>query len=156
MMNMRRKKNYRPYQPASAEEQEELRRIAEFYDSLTDEEWVAHDEYAYEREGYTDLIVPSELMPSIRNLIAQAERDRPDDAGDPTPTEGNFPPGWNLERAQRVIAEIEAEMADWTEEEEAELRARMKGKSSVLVPDEIVPAIQALLARHEAGTVPTD
>lgn len=78
-LNMPQKKNY---QPASADEQEELRRIAEYHDLLTEEEWVAHYEYAYEREGYTDLIVPSDLMPSIRTLIAQADHDRADD---PTP-----------------------------------------------------------------------
>ena len=74
-------------------------------------------------------------------------------AGIPDPldtlTEGNFPPGWNLERARRVIAEIEEEMADWTEEEEAELQAQMKGKSAIQVPNEIVPAVQELLAQHE-------
>lgn len=154
-MNMPQKKNYRP----SPEEQEELRRIAEFYDSLTEEEWVAHDEYAYELEGYTDLIVPKELMPSIRSLIDRAEHDRrAAGANDPFLTsvdrsmlqEGNFPPGWDSERVKRVMADMESEEADWTEEDEAELQARMKGKASVLVPDEIVPAIEALLAWHEA------
>ena len=142
--------------------EEDIGQIIAFYDSLTDEEWVAHDEYAYEREGYTDLIVPWELLPSIRTLVERAEDDRRIvAANDPAPKleepqEGNFPPGWNLERAQRVIAEIEAEMADWTEEEEAELRARMKGKTSVPVPDEIIPDIEMLLARHEAGTAATN
>ena len=88
--------------------EEDIGQIIAFYDSLTDEEWVAHDEYAYEREGYTDLIVPWELLPSIRTLVERAEDDRRiAAANDPAPKleepqEGNFPPGWNLERAQRV------------------------------------------------------
>ena len=48
--------------PRWSDEQEEIRQIAEFYDSLTEEEWVAHYEYAYEQEGYTDVLVPKELL----------------------------------------------------------------------------------------------
>ena len=69
---------------------------------------------------------------------------------------GNFPPGWNSGRVQRLIAEMAAEEAKWTEADEAELQARMKGQTSIQVPNEIIPAIQALLAQHEAGTPATD
>lgn len=104
-------------------------------------------------------------MPSIWTLIDQAEDHRrlfgvndpdPAPAKQPAPQEGNFPPGWDSERARRVMAEIEEEMADWTEEEEAELRARMKGKTAVLVPAKLAPAIEALLVQHEAETATTD
>jgi hypothetical protein len=144
---------------------EEIRHIAEFYYSLTEEEWVAHYKAAYEQEGYTRLIVPAELMGPIGQLIARAEHDcgaacvndpTSTPAKQPTPQEGNFPPGWNSERVQRLIAEMEDEEANWTAEEEAELQMQMKGKTSVQVPDELVPAIEALLARHEAETASTD
>ena len=58
---------------------------------------------------------------------------------------GNFPPGWNSERVRRLSAELEAEEANWTEADEAELQARMKGKTSILVPNEIVFAVRELL-----------
>ena len=48
--------------PQWSNEQEEIRKIAEFYDSLTDEEWVAHDEYAYENPYTVDVLVPKELL----------------------------------------------------------------------------------------------
>ena len=51
--------------------------------------------------------------------------------------------------AQRLIAKMEAEEANWTVEDEAELEARMKGKTAVQVPSEIVPAVEALLSRHK-------
>ena len=137
--------------------EEEIRQIAEFYDSLTEEEWIAHYEAAHEQEDYTHLVVPTELMGTIGQLIAQAEHDRRaaganDSAPTPerqtTPQESNFPSGWNSERVRRLIAEVEEEEANWTEEDEAELRMQMKGKTSVQVPDEIVPAVRALLAKH--------
>ncbi len=152
-MNMAQKHGSLP--PWSSEE--EIRQIAEFYDSLTEEEWIAHYEASYEQAGYTHLIVPTELMGTIGQLIAQAEHDRrAAGANDPTPTpakqstpqESNFPPGWNSERVQRLIADMDEEEANWTEEDEAELRMQMKGKTSVQVPDEIIPAVRALLAKH--------
>lgn len=132
---------------------DELRQIAEFYDSLTEEEWIAHDEYAHEREGYTHLLIPRELVGAVIRISDAAEAECPDSWDcnldhQSTPAEGNFPPGWNSERVQRLIAEIEAEEANWTEADEAELQAQLKGKTFVQVPDAAVPAIQALLDEH--------
>lgn len=136
---------------------EKIREIADFYDSLTEEEWIAHYEADYEREGYTHLMVPAELNGPIGRLIAQTEDDRrtacadhPDSTEMVNSQEGNFPPGWNSERVKRFIAEMEEEEAKWTEEDEAELQMRTKGKTSVQVPDELVPAVEAMLARYEA------
>ena len=64
---------------------------------------------------------------------------------------GNFPPGWDSERVQRLLAEAKEEEANWTEEDEAELQKRLKGKTSILVPDKIVPAIDALIAEYSAS-----
>ena len=66
----------------------------------------------------------------------------------PTTPEGNFPSGWNLERAQRLIAEMAAEEAQLSAADETELRIKLKGKVSVQVPNEIVPAVRELLAQH--------
>ena len=51
---------------------------------------------------------------------------------------------------QRLIAGAKEEEANWTEEDETELQKRSKSKTSILVPNDIVPAIQALLAQHES------
>ena len=133
--------------------EDELRQIAEFYDSLTEEEWIAHEEAAYEREGYTHLTVPTELVGAVIRISDAAELERPavcdrNPAHQSTPAEGNFPPGWNSARVQRLIAEMEAEEANWTEADEAELQAQLKGKTFVQVCDAAVPAIQALLDEH--------
>lgn len=103
------------------------------------------------------------VLHAVRDLVARHETDNPEitaasrawlerksDAPD------NFPPGWNSERVQRLIAEMAAEEANWTAEDEAELQARMKGKTSVQVPKEIVPEIEALIAQHHAETSATD
>ena len=95
-MNMAQKHGSLP--PRSSKE--EIRQIAEFYDSLTEEEWIAHYEASYEQAGYTHLIVSTELMGTIGQLIAQAEHDRraagandpaPTPERQPTPQESNFP-----------------------------------------------------------------
>ena len=158
-MNMTKKKN-RPSSQPSWQDHDELRRVAEFHDSLTEEKWIAHYESGYEQEGYTDLLVPKNLMPTVDDMIAQAEHDREvarakDPAIQPeeesqAPAEGDFPPGWNAARVQRLIAEMEEEEANWTEEDEAELQRQLKGKASVMVPDELVPAITELIARAES------
>ena len=137
--------------------EDEIRQIAEFYDSLTEEEWISHYEYDYEREGYTHLTVPTELLGAVIRISDAAELECPavgdrnpasTSAQQSTPAEGNFPPGWNSARVQRLIAEMEAEEANWTEADEAELQAQLKGKTFVQVCDAAVPAIQALLDEH--------
>ena len=144
--------------PQSPWNQEELREIAEFYDSLTEEEWVAHDEYAHESPYTVDVLVPKELLSTVRGMIARYEADHPEETAAAqawldrlSDGPGNFPPGWDSERVQRLIAEAKAEEANWTEEDEAELQERLKGKTSILVPDGIVPAIHELIAKHTKG-----
>ena len=144
--------------PQARGSQEELRQIAEFYDSLTEDEWVAHYEYAHESPYTVDMLVPKELLSTVRDMIARHEADHPEETAAAqawldrkSDVPGNFPPGWDSERVQRLIAEAKAEEADWTEEDEAELQKRLKCKTSILVPDEIVPAVRALLAEHAAG-----
>ena len=144
--------------PQSPWNQEELREIAEFYDSLTEEEWVAHDEYAHESPYTVDVLVPRELLSTVRAMIARYEADHPEETAAAqawlnrlSDGPGIFPPGWDSERVQRLIAEAKAEEANWTEEDEAELQERLKGKTSILVPDGIVPDIHDLIAKHAAS-----
>ena len=52
-------------------DEERVRRVLEHYENQTEEEAVAEDEAAYEAEGQTVMIVPSKLVPAIRQLLAQ-------------------------------------------------------------------------------------
>ena len=147
--------NSNPQPPWS---QEEFRQIAEFYDSLTEEEWVAHREYTYENPYAVDVLVPKELLSTVEDMIARHEAEHPEEAAAAqawldrkSDGPGNFPPGWDSDRVQRLIAEAKEEEANWTEEDEAELQKRLKGKTSILVPNEIVSAIRALIAERAAS-----
>jgi len=48
-----------------------VRRVLEYYESQTDEESVAEDEAAYEATTQTNMAVPVELVPAVRELIAK-------------------------------------------------------------------------------------
>ena len=68
-----------------------------------------------------------------------------------------FPPGWDHERVQKVIQYYEARMDDdLVEEGEADL----DGHTVMVVPSELVPAIENLLAQykleHPQTAAPTD
>ena len=64
--------------------------------------------------------------------------------------EQKFPPGWNEERVRQVIAHYE----DQTEDEQfAEIEAarEAEGTTVMVVPTELVPDVQALIARRKNG-----
>ena len=48
-----------------------MQRVLAYYESQTDEEAVAEDEAAYEHEGQTIMENPQEVVPKVRDLIAQ-------------------------------------------------------------------------------------
>jgi hypothetical protein len=50
-------------------DEERVRKVLAHYESQTEDEAVAEDEAAFEAEGQTVMIVPSELVPEIRQLI---------------------------------------------------------------------------------------
>jgi len=59
-----------------------------------------------------------------------------------------FPPGWDEDRVRRVLAHYE----DQTEEEavaEDEAAVREPDQTVMEVPTTLVPAIRALIAKHE-------
>jgi hypothetical protein len=51
-------------------DQERVRRVLAHYESQTDEEAVAEDEAAYEAKDQTVMIVPTDMVPAIRELLA--------------------------------------------------------------------------------------
>jgi hypothetical protein len=53
-------------------DEERVRRVLAHYETWTEEEAVAEDERAFEK-GQTVIEVPAELMPGIREVIAQYE-----------------------------------------------------------------------------------
>lgn len=48
-----------------------LKRVAEHYESQTDEEGTAEDELAYKATTHTSMDVPVDLVPKVRELIAK-------------------------------------------------------------------------------------
>jgi hypothetical protein len=52
-------------------DEERVRRVLEHYENQTEDEAVAEDEAAFEAEGQTVMVVPTDLVPEIRKLIAR-------------------------------------------------------------------------------------
>jgi len=52
-------------------DEERVHRVLAHYDQQTEEEAVAEDESALEQKGQTFIAVPNELLPKVRELIAQ-------------------------------------------------------------------------------------
>jgi hypothetical protein len=59
--------------PAGWNEQR-VRRVLEHYEQQTDEQAVAEDEAAFEDSSQTVMEVPTDLVPTIRTLIAKHKR----------------------------------------------------------------------------------
>jgi hypothetical protein len=62
-------KKEQPYPPGWDEKR--VRRLIEHYENLDEDAQVAEDEAAQEAEGQTVMIVPTELVPAVRELIAR-------------------------------------------------------------------------------------
>ena len=56
-------------------DEERVRRVLEHYEAQTDEETVAEDEAAYDQTDLTTMRVPVDLVPAVRQLIAEKESD---------------------------------------------------------------------------------
>lgn len=52
-------------------DEERVHRVLAHYENQTEEEAVAEDEAAYEQDGQSMVEIPYELVPKVRNLIAQ-------------------------------------------------------------------------------------
>lgn len=63
-------------------------------------------------------------------------------------SEKRFPPGWDEERVQEVVAHYENQSED---EQFAELEAARESQGIIMmaVPTELAPEVRALIARNE-------
>jgi hypothetical protein len=55
--------------------EERVRRVLEQYETQSDEEAVAEDEAAYEVTTHTAMEIPVDLVPAVRQLIANRRAD---------------------------------------------------------------------------------
>jgi len=55
-------------------DEERVQKLLAHYESQSEDEAVAEDEAAFERPGETIMAVPSELVPTVRELIAKHTR----------------------------------------------------------------------------------
>ena len=53
-------------------DEERVRRVLEHYDKQTEDRAVAEDEAAYRAKGQTVMVVPTKLVPAIRQLLGSA------------------------------------------------------------------------------------
>jgi len=65
-MNKKKKQSY----PAGWDE-DRVRKLAEHYDNQTEDEQVAEHEAAFEADGQTVMVVPTEMVPEIVKLIGK-------------------------------------------------------------------------------------
>jgi hypothetical protein len=61
------KKNVQPYPPGWDESR--IRKLAEHYDNQSELEQAAEHESAFQSEGQTVMVVPTDLVPEILKLI---------------------------------------------------------------------------------------
>ncbi len=65
--------------------------------------------------------------------------------------EPKFPEGWDAERVERLIDHYESlSEEEMVAEDEAALEDR-DGQTVITVPDELLPAIRQLIARHKTA-----
>jgi len=66
-------------------------------------------------------------------------------------SQNRFPPGWDEERVRRLIERYESQTED---EAVAEDEATLEDVSQTLieVPNELVPAIRAMIAKHRKAS----
>lgn len=48
-----------------------VKRLIEHYEAMSDDALTAEDEAAHEDEGQTIMVIPTELVPAVRELIAK-------------------------------------------------------------------------------------
>ncbi len=52
-------------------DEERVRALLAHYENQTEDEAVAEDEAAFENEDFTVMVIPNELVPAVRALLAQ-------------------------------------------------------------------------------------
>ena len=61
--------------------------------------------------------------------------------------QSRFPPGWDEERVQKVLAHYETQSEDEALAED-EAACETPGQTLMEVPSDLVPAVRELIARH--------
>jgi hypothetical protein len=61
--------------------------------------------------------------------------------------QSRFPPGWDEERVQKVLAHYETQTEDEALAED-EAAFEMPGQTVMEVPSDLVPAVRELIAKH--------
>jgi hypothetical protein len=61
-----------------------------------------------------------------------------------------FPPGWDEQRVQRLIAHNE-EMDEDEQAAEDEAAMEVEGQTLMVVPTDLVPAVRELIARRQSA-----
>ena len=62
-------------------------------------------------------------------------------------SEQQFPPGWNEERVQKLLARYETQSEEAAVAED-EASFETPGQTVMEVPNELVPAVRELIAKH--------
>ena len=55
-------------------DEERVRGVLDHYENLTEDEAVGEDEAAFENSGQTAMVIPNELVPKVRTLLADLAR----------------------------------------------------------------------------------
>ena len=66
-------------------------------------------------------------------------------------SEQKFPPGWDAERVQRVLAHYGGLSEDEQAAEDEGAAREQTGQAVIAVPEELLPAIRQLLATHKSS-----
>jgi hypothetical protein len=66
-------------------------------------------------------------------------------------SEQRFPAGWDEQRVQRLLAELEARTEDELVAEDEAAAEPRRGQAVITVPDELLPEIRRLLAAHKTA-----
>ena len=57
---------------------ERVRKVVEYHDGLTDDEWAAEDEAAFNDPNNIVMVIPRELAPAVRKLLAEHSEEQAD------------------------------------------------------------------------------
>ena len=57
--------------PAKDSDEERFGEVIDYYDSLDGEGWVAEDEAAFNDPNNAVMVIPKELVPAVRRLLAE-------------------------------------------------------------------------------------
>ena len=57
--------------PAKDSDEERFGEVIKYYDSLDDDGWAAEDEAAFKDPNNAVMVIPKELVPAVRRLLAE-------------------------------------------------------------------------------------